>query len=174
MFDLVGFVADGMTLPSPVHDVVVYRAAAEGFEHGMSWTEDLSCAAWFHRRNLSAGLPSAVYRARFTPADLLAYFNESTGEHEWVVRPAAIERERGRVDLQVETLPEKHPGFERGELPNTRLPVALMTELNNVCTLWGVEGEQLQMVRRPIRASELLTSWGRPVTTFACRMGVGQ
>nr|WP_307333898.1 hypothetical protein [Microbacterium sp. SORGH_AS_1204] len=111
IFDRVGFVVDGQQATRPDHAVTAYRAAADGFAQGMSWTDDLRIALWFHRRNLSAGLDSAVYTARFDPRDLLGYFNYSTGEHEWVVRRTAVTDQLERVEIEDLSLPDRHPGL---------------------------------------------------------------
>lgn len=62
LFREVGFVENGApaTLPSAIP--ALYRAAAEGHELGMSWTDDPKSALFFHDRNVKFGFRTVLLK----------------------------------------------------------------------------------------------------------------
>lgn len=74
-------------LPNPL---VVYRAAAEGHEHGMSWTTSFDRAHWFATR-LGALRPHSIWRLEAPRHLVLARYHDSRGEHEVVIDPTDLD-----------------------------------------------------------------------------------
>lgn len=92
MFEAVGFLRNAERARVPEAVPTLYRAAVEGVT-GLSWTESLEQAEWFHSRNLEWGLSAVLLRRDNTdPFDVLAHFHsvDSRAEHEWVVLPADL------------------------------------------------------------------------------------
>lgn len=90
MFEEVGFLHNGQRERRPETVPTLYRAAVVGVA-GLSWTESLEQAEWFHNRNLGWGLPALLLQRDDTDRfDVLAHFHsqDDRAEHEWVVLPA--------------------------------------------------------------------------------------
>lgn len=63
---------------------LLYRGCVEGFEWGMSWTDDLDLATWFSKRFDHYGEPALC--SAMVPVDfILAHFDEGRKESEWVI-----------------------------------------------------------------------------------------
>lgn len=70
-------------LPERLH---VYRAAAPGFEDGLSWTSEFEHAHWFATRLDSlSGRGHRIFEMDAPRESLLASFNRSRGENEYVI-----------------------------------------------------------------------------------------
>jgi len=89
MFEAVGYLENTTRSPRPSSVPVLYRAQAGREVSGMSWTDDLDQARWFHNRNKEFGFDSRLLRIEgLNPRALYAHFHDpvnSRGEHEWVV-----------------------------------------------------------------------------------------
>lgn len=90
LFDAVGFLDNGIRAERPDTVPVLYRAAVVGTV-GMSWTDSLEQAEWFHARNVRFGFDAAILTLpNVAPVDVLAHFHDPTvsrGEREWVLDP---------------------------------------------------------------------------------------
>lgn len=79
------------TAPRPIADLApnqtLWRGATEEHALGMSWTDDYDRAYWFATRLEGAfgGAKSLVYSLNAPREIVLARFNESRGESEWVL-----------------------------------------------------------------------------------------
>ena len=93
-FDEVGFLDNDTRLARvPASIPTLYRACAEGYERGMSWTDDYEQALWFYRRNLIFGNTTVMLKLDPPRWYVLAHFHGDGGrdEKEWVVHPDAAE-----------------------------------------------------------------------------------
>lgn len=75
----------------------MYRAAAEGYQTGLSWTTSFERAHWFATRlGALAGHHHRIYETDAPREAVLATFHETRGEHEYVI-------DTGRIDPVIPT-----------------------------------------------------------------------
>lgn len=71
------------TLPDVLH---LYRAAAQGYELGLSWTSDFSRAHWYATRlGTAAGGQHRIYEIDAPRTLVLAEFHKRRREHEYLL-----------------------------------------------------------------------------------------
>lgn len=93
LFGEVGFLDGSRRTKSPRNTLRLYRAATPDYIEGMSWTDSLESAKWFHNRNGTFGFESAIYTATVEPFAILAHFADSRHESEWVIAPGLVDVE---------------------------------------------------------------------------------
>lgn len=89
MFFEVGFIRNGAKARRPRKYPRLYRAAIEGWQEGMSWTDDLDTARQFLARRPGSTLWTIAAPVNYM---LIAQFHgeNNRGEHEWVLDPESI------------------------------------------------------------------------------------
>lgn len=81
----------------------LYRAAAPGYEQGLSWTTSFERAHWFATRlGWAAGTTHRIYEMDAPRESVLASFHTTRGEHEYVLDIRRID-----ADGMREVLPEE-------------------------------------------------------------------
>lgn len=92
LFDMV--LEDGTYLDetelSPIENLaetlLLYRAAAPGYEEGLSWTTSFDRAHWFATRlGAISGMPHRIHEMDAPREWVLASFHETRGEHEYLI-----------------------------------------------------------------------------------------
>lgn len=90
LFAGAGWLDDGGE-PRPTRIPTLYRGAVEGWEHGMSWTDDLEVARGFYERNIDRFGEQhrvvLVARKRTRRGAVLARIWHVRSEAEWIVQP---------------------------------------------------------------------------------------
>lgn len=92
LFDLGGYVVDGIPVERPPEPLTLWRGALPGHELGWSWTDDRELASWFADRPHHRGR-GVLVTADVDPARLLARITDRRpGESEYVVDARDLER----------------------------------------------------------------------------------
>ncbi|WP_157560265.1 hypothetical protein [Microbacterium sp. H83] len=93
LFSETGFCETGVSAPSPLELPPLFRAAAEGHELGMSWTDDRGKAEVFLDRNVCAGRAATLLMLEGASASRALAHIHSTNwrdENEWVIDTAGL------------------------------------------------------------------------------------